>query len=533
MSSRSLNWLKFGGLVGAAFALGLLVAGLLDLPRSGNAQEATVRPAIATVAPPKLPPSVQSLQNLSDAFAAVVEAVRPAVVYVKAQKTEKVAERRRMQVPPGFERMFPQGRQQPEIQRGSGSGFIVSADGYILTNNHVVADADQVTVRLLDRREFKARVVGADPNTDVAVLKIEATNLSPVSLGNSDGTRIGDWVLAIGNPLGEGLTFTVTSGIISAKGRRLDGLQNSTYNISDFIQTDAAINPGNSGGPLLNVRGEVVGMNSAIASETGFYSGYGFAVPINLARLVMNQLITDGKVHRAAIGVAIQEASPKDAKYVGLTEVRGVVVSQLTEGSPAAEAGIELGDVITAVEGVRIDRVSQLQQLIGFRKPGEMVSVEVARKGGVKKTYRVRLQALPDATEIATAEKAEGEDEGDETAPTRKNAPSSMEKLGITVQTLTAETAEEIGFPAGAKGVLVMGVDEAGPAYGELWNPSMNLPPALITEIEGKPVKTEADLRAAVKGANDGDVLTLKVLRLTGPKQATRQIVRLQIGATQ
>ena len=193
-----------------------------------------------------------------------------------------------------MEQFFPRFRQQPEIEQGSGSGFIVSADGYILTNNHVVEGADQVTVRLLDRREFKAKVVGTDPNTDVAVLKIDATDLPPVALGNSDDARVGEWVLAVGNPLGEGLTFTVTSGIMSAKGRALNGLPGRGQgSIQDFIQTDAAINPGNSGGPLVNVRGEVIGINSAIASETGFYSGYGFAIPINLARTVMDQLIED------------------------------------------------------------------------------------------------------------------------------------------------------------------------------------------------------------------------------------------------
>ena len=213
-----------------------------------------------------------------------------------------------------MERFFPRFRQQPEIEQGSGSGFVISADGYILTNNHVVEGAEQVTVRLLDRREFKAKVIGTDPNTDVAVLKIDAKDLPPVALGNSDDARVGEWVLAIGNPLGEGLTFTVTSGIVSAKGRALNGLPGRGQgSIQDFIQTDAAINPGNSGGPLVSVRGEVIGINSAIASETGFYSGYGFAIPINLARTVMNQLIESGKVHRAALGVSIADVTLNDA----------------------------------------------------------------------------------------------------------------------------------------------------------------------------------------------------------------------------
>jgi serine protease Do len=220
MSSRSLNWLKFGGLVALAFALGLLFAGLLDLPNRTSAQEQARQASITQVPTPSIP-AARPLQELSEAFAAVSDHVKPTVVYIRSQRTEQTT---RQRVPPGMERFFPRFRQQPDIEQGSGSGFVVSADGYILTNNHVVEGAEQVTVRLLDRREFKARVIGSDPNTDVAVLKIDATGLQPVALGNSDDARVGEWVLAIGNPLGEGLTFTVTSGIVSAKGRALAGL---------------------------------------------------------------------------------------------------------------------------------------------------------------------------------------------------------------------------------------------------------------------------------------------------------------------
>src|ERR671928_591974 len=349
MSARSLNWLKFGGLVALAFALGLLFAGLLDLPnRSSAQQQGRQATAIAPVSPPSIP-AARPLQDLSEAFAAVAEHVKPSVVYIRSQRTEHASQQQR--IPPGMERFFsPKFRQQPEIEQGSGSGFIISADGYILTNNHVVEGAEQVTVRLLDRREFKAKVVGTDPNTDVAVLKIDATNLPPMALGNSDDARVGEWVLAIGNPLGEGLTFTVTSGIVSAKGRALNGLPRAGQgSIQDFIQTDAAINPGNSGGPLVNVRGEVIGINSAIASETGFYSGYGFAIPINLVRTVMNQLITTGKVQRAGLGVRIEEADKNDAAYVGLPSARGVLVQDFSDDrSPAKRAGLQVGDVIIA-----------------------------------------------------------------------------------------------------------------------------------------------------------------------------------------
>jgi len=350
MSARSLNWLKFGGLVALAFALGLLFAGLLDLPNRSSAQEqAHPATAIAQVPAPSIP-AARPLQELSEAFAAVAEHVKPAVVYIRSQRTEQTT---RQRVPPGMERFFPRFRQQPDIEQGSGSGFIVSPDGYILTNNHVVEGAEVVTVRLLDRREFKAKVIGSDANTDVAVVKIDAKGLPPIALGNSDDARVGEWVLAIGNPLGEGLTFTVTSGIVSAKGRALQGLPGRGQgSIQDFIQTDAAINPGNSGGPLVSVRGEVIGINSAIASETGFYSGYGFAIPINLARTVMNQLIETGSVHRAALGVSIDNVTLNDAAYVGLPEIRGVVVKDIpNDDSPAKAAGITPGDVIIAVDG--------------------------------------------------------------------------------------------------------------------------------------------------------------------------------------
>ncbi|MEO8201072.1 MAG: trypsin-like peptidase domain-containing protein, partial [Gemmatimonadota bacterium] len=231
MSVRTQNWMKFGGLVTLAFALGLLFAGLLDLPtRSAAQQSQGTAPAITHIQAPDIP-AARPLLELSDAFAAVAERVRPSVVYVSSERTEQ-----RAQVPQGFEQFF--GRQHPQIQKGTGSGFIVSADGYILTNNHVVEGATTVTVRLLDRREFVAKVIGTDQNTDIAVIKIDARNLTPIALGNSDAARIGEWVLAIGNPLGDALAFTVTSGIVSAKGRVL-GVGDAA--IQDFIQTDAAI----------------------------------------------------------------------------------------------------------------------------------------------------------------------------------------------------------------------------------------------------------------------------------------------------
>src|SRR5207244_3364220 len=251
----------------------------------------------------------------------------------------------------------------------------------------------------------KAKVIGTDPNTDLAVVKIDADNLTPAPLGDSDGARVGEWVLAVGNPLGENLTFTVTSGIISAKGRTLALPNSSDRSIQDFIQTDAAINPGNSGGPLVSVGGTVIGVNSAIASETGFYSGYGFAIPINLAHRVMDQIIAHGHVERAALGVTVRNVSPNDATYVGLPDVRGVVIEDFgSETSPARKAGLEPGDIIVAVDGKPVEYVGQLQQQIAFRRPGDVVKVEVARKGGAHKTLDVRLQELPSAKTLASGD---------------------------------------------------------------------------------------------------------------------------------
>ena len=298
------------GSVGLAFLAGLLLAGLLHLPNFSAAQQRDTRP-ISSAAAPAPPAGAAALASLSEAFASVAEHVKPSVVFIKSGKTERQdrPDRPQFQVPPGFEQFFPRMPQAPEFQESAGSGFIVSKDGYILTNDHVVDGSDQVTVRLLDRREFKAKVVGTDPGTDLAVLKIDADNLIPAPLGNSDASRVGEWVLAVGNPLGENLTFTVTSGIISAKGRSLALPNTSDRSIQDFIQTDAAINPGNSGGPLVSVSGTVIGVNSAIASQTGFYSGYGFAIPIDLARRVMDQIIAHGRVQRAALGVTVRNVS--------------------------------------------------------------------------------------------------------------------------------------------------------------------------------------------------------------------------------
>src|SRR5467141_2963219 len=428
MSVKTRDWLKFGTLVAMAFALGLAFASAFRLPARG---EAAVRSVLQDTGRPI--PQAKAAVDLGQAFASVAEHVKPAVVFIRSERRERVANRR---LPPGFEDFFQVPR-RPQVEQGSGSGFLVSQDGYILTNNHVVQGADRVTVRLFDNREFTAKTIGTDPSTDVAVIKIQATGLPTVRLGDADSTEIGNWVLAIGNPLGENFTFTVTAGIVSAKGRLLAGLNQSRYAIQDFIQTDAAINPGNSGGPLVNVRGEVIGINAAIASETGYYAGYGFAIPINLVRNGMTQLVAHGRVQRAVMGVLIGEVRPEDAEKVGLRQVRGVLVEDFsTEDSPARKAGLQQGDVVTALDGQPVEYVAQLQQRVAFKKPGETVELTVRRENGEQKTITVRLQAAPadtDASEEQVAARTVGPAE----------RASTHASLGITVEPVSQEDASD------------------------------------------------------------------------------------------
>lgn len=460
------DWTRLGAVVGFAGLLTLAFIASVGSARPGRAQEVAPTQLLLNSGAP-----IQSVAELGAAFIAASEAVRSSVVYIRAIGVSA----------------------NNQTRSGTGSGFIITTDGYIITNNHVVENAEVLTVSLLDQREFEARLIGRDANTDVAVLKIEATGLPAVILANSDDVRIGEWVLAIGNPLD--FTFSVTAGIVSAKGRLLSGLTNSNYAIQDFIQTDAAINPGNSGGPLVNIRGEVVGINSALASSTGFYAGYGFAIPINLGFQIAQMLITDGGVTRSLLGVSIRDATPEDAEFVALDSIYGVTVQSFSgTGSPAERAGLQLGDVIVNLDGEHVSYTAQLQQAVGFKPPGQIVQVTVQREGGVVRTFAVELiaQNLTPATFNT-----------DQPHPRRLRDQSGT-GLGIAVEPMTRDEVRDTGH----EGPLVRNVDPTGPSASRLertW---------IITHAQSRRVRTPDELREVLSEVTAGTIVDLRYVQV-------------------
>ncbi|MFI5280704.1 MAG: trypsin-like peptidase domain-containing protein, partial [Gemmatimonadales bacterium] len=367
--------------------------------------------------------------------------------------------------------------------------------------------------------------VGRDPNTDVAVIKIDATGLPAVSFGNSDQARVGDWVLAFGNPLE--FQFTVTAGIVSAKGRNLQlpNEEGARLTIQDFIQTDAAINPGNSGGPLVNASGEVVGINAAIASQTGLYSGYGFAIPSNLVHHVMDDLIAKGHVDRAILGINIRDANADDAAAVGLTDVKGVFVVTFPPDSPspARTAGIQLGDVIVAVNDSAVEHTAQLQQMVGFRHSGDNVRITVVRREnghtGVRRNFDVRLISGAAVEQTAANTDSTG----------GAAAPSEMEgRLGVRIQALNATDAQQARLTDDQRGVVVTDVEEGGPSYGRLTPPNPNVGTDVILNVNDVRVRTPEDFKRALRAAAPGSVVQLRVLTVGGQGGASIRAVNVR-----
>lgn len=514
---------RWGFAVAIAFIGGLVLASGMDWTRLGFAQG---RPSVSDVRP---------IMDVSNGFVSIADHATPAVVSITVDTKTRVSPRMRgnMQIPPGMlppgmEQFFgaPQ-QQQPAVQEASGSGFIVTKDGYILTNNHVITGmdrqtvADKIVVKLMDGRAFIAKVIGHDPSTDIAVLKIDGGDFPTIPLGDDTKARVGEWVLAIGNPLGV-LDFTVTAGIVSAKGRSLPDLGgNDRYAISDLLQTDAAINPGNSGGPLVNTRGEVIGINNAIASPTGYNAGYGFAVPITLAKKVMDDIIAHGHVRFGILGVVIGPIDADAAAVAGLKSVAGVSVQGFnpdTPDNPARHAGLQVGDVIVAADGQPTDRQSALQRIIRNHAPGETVHLDVVRQGK-QMTFDVRLAERPaDAAPTAVVTPISSSSGGSITT-----AP----KLGVTLAPLSAAGPLPPGSPS--HGVLVTDVVGLSPAYQKLYQRDV------ITDVlvpgPRRAVNSAAELQSIVSSLKNGDYLSLYVAHLDEQGGGTNsRIVNIRIG---
>jgi Do/DeqQ family serine protease len=462
-------WSRGGTAAAAALLLTGSIVGWTASSKVGLTASAASAPTVATT------PAVPA----AGSYAPVVEQVTPAVVTIRMERRVRNVSQDQ-DIPDELRNFFGdqfgfggRGGQQPERREGGlGSGVIVRPDGYILTNNHVVDHADQLSVELTDGRSFKAKVVGTDPATDLAVVKIDGTKLPTLPLGDSDAVRVGDVVLAVGNPLGVGQT--VTMGIVSAKGRATEGGDKS---YEDFIQTDAPINQGNSGGALVSTRGELVGINSQILSPSGGNIGIGFAIPANMAKNVMTQLIDHGQVHRGMIGVTIQPVTSDIASSLGLSQVRGALVNSVQSGSPADKAGIRRGDVITAVNGAAIKDSNNLRNDLAQMAPGTTAKLTVIRDGK-DQTFDVTI-----------AERQASGSQGEE--PNARGEGSGA--FGMGVEPLTRDRAQELGIPM-ASGVLVSEVQPGGRAADAGLRPG-----DVITEVDRKPVNSPDALRAALK----------------------------------
>lgn len=481
------------GIIAGVFLITGVLAGVIFSSRFDwlpNANSAATEPATVPVTGPT-PPN----------FVPIVKAVMPAVVNISTTRMVRQdgAEQGSPFMDDPFFRQFfgDQFKHQFQMPRerrenSLGSGVIVSADGFIITNNHVIAKADEIKVVLNDKREFTGKVIGTDPKSDIAVIKIDGKNLPTIPWGDSDKLEVGEYVLAIGNPFG--LNQTVTQGIVSAVGRANVGIAD----YEDFIQTDAAINPGNSGGALVNVRGQLVGINTAIFSRSGGYMGIGFAVPSNMTRAVMDSLRKDGKVVRGWLGVSIQEVTLELAKQFGLKESKGALVSEVIAGSPAAAAGIQSGDIITSFNGREVANPSLLRNMVAQTTVGKTVKVELLRD---KKPMTLDVHISEQPKDIAQPEGESAQ------APADNSVLSGME-----VRNLTPDIARQLGLPPGTVGVVIAGLEPGSAAEAAGLQPG-----DIIMEINRKSVRNLGDFKSAVSKLSKKDS-TLFLINRNGRK---------------
>jgi serine protease Do len=457
---------------------------------------------------PQAPANHENLRHafaLSDAFQNVAKAVAPSVVNIQSrQRMERQPTANPEQtIPPGLEEFFRRFgdprffEQPPDVPRtGEGSGVVVREDGYILTNNHVVANASEITIRLSDDREMPASIVGTDPESDLAVVKVDASGLTAAKFGDSDKMEVGHWVLAIGSPFG--LTQTVTAGIVSAKGRQVGIIQDARgyAGFEDFIQTDAAINPGNSGGPLVNLYGEVIGVNTAINTRSGGYDGVGFAIPSNMAQKVMSSIIETGSVRRGAIGAVIGPVTQDHADYFGYQGTEGAIINQVYPGSAADKAGLKAGDIIVSIDDHRVTDTRSLVNQIASHNPGAKVELDVFRDG---KTKPFTL-TLGDRSQQYAGRFGDSPDTSNTASPTART-------LGMTVATLTPELARELDVE-NLGGVVVTAVEPDGPAARKGLRSA-----DVIARVDDKPVASVEDFDQAVSKADPGKGVSLQVFR--------------------
>jgi len=492
---KNLTMLRSAALVTVGITAGALAFSNLDFSlNGGDGRGFTVsNHSSATIAAENLRNRpIRTLNDFNDAFVEIAESTTPSVVTIY---TETEIDRRVMTPFDFFGKSFgemfnfpsPEGPGiRKEVIHGLGSGVIVSQDGYILTNNHVIDQAASISVMTSDNRKFTAKIIGKDPRTDLAVLKISASGLRPIAIGDSDRLRVGEWVIAIGSPLGENLARTVTQGIVSAKGRVNVGVAD----YEDFIQTDAAINPGNSGGALVNIGGELVGINTAIASRTGGFEGIGFAVPSNMANRVYTSLVKSGKVERGYLGVTIQDVDENIAKGLNMSTPQGVLIGTVIQGGPAAKGGLKTGDVILELDGRQVNSANELRNLVAAQTPGSNAVVKIIREGAIR-TMSVRLESLPDRMDASM-----------------ESAVVANELLGFQVSPLNAEVAQKLNLKANSRRIVVTSVRKSGKAF------SVGLRPGdVIISVDKKPVDSVAAFNAIVSNKKKGDLLFLLVER--------------------